>query len=421
MKTQQIDLQQFIESTSQSARELSNTRTDVKNRALEAVAEILDDNRQEILTANEKDLEGGREDGLSKAMLDRLRLTSDRIDGMIDGIRDVIKLDDPVGEIIGMSERPNGLKVGRQRVPLGVVGMIYESRPNVTVDASVLCLKSGNGIVLRGGSEAKHTNYLLVDLIQEALSPHLPEHSIRILRDQSHELVDEMLGLDDYIDVVIPRGGEKLIETVAQKSTIPVIKHYKGICHVYVSDNADTEMAHSICMNAKTQRTSVCNAMETLLLHEDLNNEFVEQLFQALNDENVELRLDSSLHNQFGKESKLYKEANDEDWSTEYLDSILSVRSVTSTEDAIDHINTFGNHSDSIVTEEYSESQKFIDEVDSAAVYVNASTRFTDGYEFGLGAEIGISTDRLHCRGPMGLRELTIPKYVVYGQGQVRT
>jgi glutamate-5-semialdehyde dehydrogenase len=421
MTTMQTNVKKLAKESREASRELSNINAKKKNEALTSIANALRDNREEIMAANETDLETARKEGLNEAMLDRLQITPDRLDGMIDGILDVVELDDPVGEIVDMKERPNGLKVGRQRVPLGVIGMIYESRPNVTVDAGVLCLKSGNAILLRGGSEAKNTNYLLVDLMQEAISPYLPESSVSILRDQSHELVDELLTLDDQLDVIIPRGGEKLIDTVAQKSTIPVIKHYEGICHVYVSAEADPEMAASICLNAKTQRTSVCNAMETLLLHESLPDELINDLLTSLAAEDVELRLSSDLRTRTGNLETTVSEATEEDWQTEYLDSILSVRTVESTESAIDHINTYGNHSDAIVTEDYSESQQFLDQVDSAAVYVNASTRFTDGYEFGLGAEIGISTDRLHCRGPMGLRELTIPKYVVYGQGQVRT
>lgn len=421
MKTAKPDVEALAESSAEAARELAKADTNLKNRALENLASVLEDHRDEIREANQKDLETARNDGLSEAMLDRLRLTPDRIDGMIDGIRDVVKLDDPVGEVLEVKERPNGLKVGRQRVPLGVIGMIYESRPNVTVDAGILCLKSGNAILLRGGSEAKNTNYLLVDLMQEALSPHLPEDAVRILRDQSHDLVDDLLTLDDSVDVVIPRGGEKLIETVAEKSTIPVIKHYKGVCHVYVSDRADPEMARDITLNAKTQRTSVCNAMETLLLDEDVSDDLVVEILTEMEEEGVELRVDSSVGDRLASVDVDVTEANESDWKTEYLDAVLSVRSVENLDAAIDHINTYGNHSDAIVTESYEQSERFLDEVDSAAVYVNASTRFTDGYEFGLGAEIGISTDRLHCRGPMGLRELTIPKYVVHGQGQVRT
>lgn len=419
MTTTATDVTELAEQARDAYRTLSTLDTNAKNDALKSIADALKNRREDILAANEKDLENGREAGLTDALLDRLQLTPDRLDGMVDGIHDVISLEDPVGEVIESTRRPNGLKVGRQRVPLGVIGMIYESRPNVTVDASVLCLKSGNSILLRGGSEAQHTNYLLVDIMQNAINRHLPEASVQILRDQSHDLVDEMLSLDDLIDVIIPRGGETLIETVADKSTIPVIKHYKGVCHVYVSDGADRSMAHDICLNAKTQRTSVCNAMETLLLNENIEDDFVETLLEDLADKGVELRADSKLMDR--ADALDLEPADQADWDTEYLDKILSVKTVGGLDAAIDHINTHGNHSDAIVTDRYEESQQFIDRVDSAAVYVNASTRFTDGYEFGLGAEIGISTDRLHCRGPMGLRELTIPKYTIFGEGQVRT
>lgn len=420
--TKQTDsIDAIVQDARRAYHSLATASTQTKNRALQATADTLQNERETIIEANQKDLKHGQEQGLTEALLDRLKLTPDRIDSMIDGIEQVISLEDPVGEITGMKRRPNGLKIGQQRVPLGVIGMIYESRPNVTVDASVLCLKAGNATVLRGGSEAKHSNYLLVDLLQEAIEPFLPESTVQILRNQDHSLVNELLTRDQYVDVIIPRGGENLIEAVTEQSTIPVIKHYKGICHTYVSDQADLEMAHEIVINAKTQRTSVCNAMETLLLHEDLPDDFIRDLFHHLQQQDIELRVDSTLHTKFTDSPFRLEKAEKSDWNTEYLDSILSVRSVQATTDAIHHINEFGsNHSDAIVTQNYDESERFLNEVDSAAVYVNASTRFTDGYEFGLGAEIGISTERLHARGPMGLKELTLPKYVIYGQGQTR-
>lgn len=415
--------QKLAEQADTASRQLASASTNQKNQALEAIANRLNDSRKEIIEANKKDLEYGRKEGLSEALLDRLRLTPDRIDGMIDGIRQVIDLPDPVGEIDSMKRRPNGLKIGQQRVPLGVISLIYESRPNVTVDATVLCLKSGNATLLRGGSEARHSNYLLVDLMQEALIDHLPEASVQILRDQDHDLVDELLTLDDHIDVVIPRGGEGLIEAVNDQATMPVIKHHKGVCHTFVSRHADQDMANSICLNAKTQRTSVCNAMETLLLDRGRSDEQKLELLSNLDREGVELRVGSSLLDRFSDHPDLeVHPATDDDWDEEYLDMILSVREVDGLEGALDHVHQYGsNHSDAIVTEDYSEAETFLNEVDSAAVYVNASTRFTDGYEFGLGAEIGISTERLHARGPMGLRELTVSKYVVYGDGQIRT
>ncbi len=410
------------EQAGQSFNRLATASTVEKNRVLEKLAELLDENRSRIKQTNQKDLKAGEQQGLSAALLDRLLLNDDRIDGMIEGLLTVMKLADPVGEMIDQTRRPNGLKIGRVRVPLGVIGIIYESRPNVTVDAAALCLKSGNCPILRGGSEATNSNCLLVDLIQQALDGILPRETVQILRNQSHSLVDEMLTLDNLIDVIIPRGGQGLIRMVTEKSTIPVIKHYQGICHTYVSDRADLKMAKQICLNAKVQRPGVCNAMETLLLHEKLPEKFVTELFDALLDESVELRLDQTLFNKFATQNDLFKQARDEDWDTEYLDLKLSVASVPDSSSAINHINRHGsNHSDAIITENYSEAEQFLDRVDSAAVYVNASTRFTDGGQFGLGAEIGISTERIHARGPMGLRELTIPKYVIHGQGQIRS
>ncbi len=417
-----VSISELAQQAKQASRKLASASTLDKNEALARLAQLLDENRERIKSANKKDLAAGREDGLSDALLDRLMLNNERIDSMIDGLHKIIDLEDPVGELIEQVKRPNGLKIGRQRVPLGVIGIIYESRPNVTVDAAALCLKSGNCTLLRGGSEARHSNYLLVDLIQEAFGDLLPAKAVQILRDQDHSLVDEMLRLDNFIDVIIPRGGEGLIKMVSEKSTIPVIKHYKGVCHTYVSNAADLEMARKICLNAKTQRTGVCNAMETLLLHDQLPDKFIRELFEALAERGVELRVDADLKNRIEDDKFELNPVSKDDWDTEYLDYILSVGLVETTDEAISHVNRHGsNHSDAIVTENYSEAEAFLDQVDSAAVYVNASTRFTDGGEFGLGAEIGISTERLHARGPMGLRELTIPKYVIHGQGQVRS
>lgn len=421
MKNKTSGVQNLASRAKEASRGLASISTTNKNQALGAIAENLDNHREEIKKANRKDLKSGRDNDLSEALLDRLKLTDDRIDGMIEGVRQVQQLEDPVGEIIEMKKRPNGLKVGRQRVPLGVIGIIYESRPNVTVDAAVLCLKSGNCTLLRGGSEAKHSNYLLIDLIQEAIKPHLPDNCIQILRNQDHGLVDEMLALDDYIDVIIPRGGEGLIDMVSKKSTIPVIKHYKGVCHTYVSADADLEEARKICINAKTQRPAVCNAMETLVLDQNMPDNWIKKILSDLTEKDVELRCDSYLLDLIEDTELEATEANTSDWDEEYLDLILSVKSVNGLQEAIEHINRHAsNHSDAILTKIYSEAEQFLNKIDSAAVYVNASTRFTDGFEFGLGAEIGISTERLHARGPMGLRELTIPKYVIYGQGQVR-
>lgn len=421
MEQTRQDVEALARRARESYRTLANAPTRRKNDALEAIARELRQRREDVLAANRRDVEAGREEGLSDALIDRLELTPDRLDGMIDGVREVVALEDPVGEVLGIRERPNGLRVGQQRVPLGVIGMIYESRPNVTVDATVLCLKAGNAVFLRGGSEAQRTNYLLVDIIQDAIEDFVPAESVQILRDQSHELVDEMLAQDDDLDVIIPRGGEALIRMVAEKSAIPVIKHYKGVCHVYIDPSADRDMAREIALNAKTQRPSTCNAMETLLLDETLEDMFVEELLEDLQAAGVELRVDAGLQERLEEADLDLQPASEADWSEEYLDLVLSVRTVPSLDEAIDHINTYGNHSDAIVTGRYADAERFLNEVDSSAVFVNASTRFNDGYEFGLGAEIGISTDRIHARGPMGLKELTIPKYVVYGNGQLRS
>ncbi|MFP4687787.1 MAG: glutamate-5-semialdehyde dehydrogenase [bacterium] len=417
-----FNLTETAKNARQAARTLAAASTEVKNRALEAIAVKIESNKEKIQKINQKDIEAGKKQGLSDALLDRLLLTPERITGMVEGIRQVKQLTDPVGEVLEMQRRPNGLKIGRQRVPLGVIGIIYESRPNVTVDAAVLCLKSGNCTILRGGSEAQHSNYFLVDIIQEAISPHLPATAVQIMRSQAHSLVDKMLKMDRSIDIIIPRGGENLIRMVTEKSTIPVIKHYKGVCHTYVSEQADKKMAKKICVNAKTQRPGVCNAMETLVLNKNLPLDFIKDLLATLHQAGVQLKVDGWLVDLLAGSTIPLEKASESDWNNEYLDLILNVKTVADLSEAIDHINTYAsNHSDAIITENYSEAERFINEVDSAAVYVNASTRFTDGFEFGLGAEIGISTERLHARGPMGLRELTIPKYIIYGQGQIRS
>ncbi len=417
-----FDLSKTVRKAKQASRKLASLSTADKNKAIENIAVGIEKNREKIQEVNKKDIRAGRKQGLSDALLDRLALTPERIDSMIAGVRQIKQLPDPVGEVIDMKRRPNGLKIGRQRVPLGVIGIIYESRPNVTVDAGVLCLKSGNCTLLRGGSEARHSNYLLVDIIREAIRDYLPVDAIQILRDQDHSLVNNMLKMDEFIDVIIPRGGENLIKMVAEESTISVIKHYKGVCHTYVSDQADKKMALDICVNAKTQRPGVCNAMESLVINRDLPADFIEELLVTLQKAGVRLKADAEMRNMMIDSPVKLEVAKEDDWGTEYLDLILSVKTVGGLDEAIEHINRYAsNHSDAIITEKYGEAERFLNEVDSAAVYVNASTRFTDGFEFGLGAEIGISTERLHARGPMGLRELTIPKYIIYGQGQIRS
>lgn len=392
--------------------------TSVKNAALEQMALNLINCKMILMAENEKDLRAAEKGGLSSAMIDRLRLTDSRIEEMAEGIREVIKLNDPVGNIMDEIVRPNGLKIQKVRVPIGVILIIYESRPNVTADAASLCLKTGNATILRGGKESIHSNIAIYRQISAALEKvGLDKNAVQVIETPDREAVDQLLKADTYVDLVIPRGGEGLIRTVVEKSTIPVIKHYKGVCHVYVDEYANQDMAKDICLNAKLQRPGTCNAMETMLVHEKISKTFLPNILKEMSDSGVELR---------GCEKCLkirpeIKRATAEDWSTEYLEKILSVKIVSSIEEALEHIATYGSsHSDAIITENTSNAKKFTDEVDSAAVYVNASTRFTDGFEFGMGAEIGISTDKLHARGPMGLNELTSYKYIVHGTGQIR-
>ena len=392
--------------------------TSVKNAVLEQMAINLLSNKKVLLAENEKDLNAAREAGLSSAMIDRLRLTDLRIEDMAKGIREVINLSDPIGEVMEEIVRPNGLKIQKVRVPIGVITIIYESRPNVTADAASLCLKTGNATILRGGKESIHSNVAIYWQISAALEKTgLDKNAIQVIETADRKAVDYLLKADKYVDLVIPRGGEGLIRNVVENSTIPVIKHYKGVCHVYVDEFADQDMAKEVCLNAKLQRPGTCNAMETMLVHESIAKIFLPDICRSMSDSGVELR-------GCEKSRKIMpeiKQATEEDWSTEYLEKILSVKIVASIDDAIRHISTYGSsHSDAIITEDKSNAKKFTDEVDSAAVYVNASTRFTDGFEFGMGAEIGISTDKLHARGPMGLNELTSYKYIIHGTGQIR-
>ncbi len=401
-----------------AGRVLAGLSTDVKNRALLIMADLIEERADSIKAENEKDLKAGREKGLSKAMLDRLLLNDKRIRAMAVGLREIASLPDPVGEVVKMWKRPNGLMIGKMRVPLGVVGIIYESRPNVTADAAGLCVKSGNAVLLRGGSEAINSNRVIVEILREACAKAgVPEDVVSFIDITDRAAVEEMLKLDQYIDIVIPRGGEGLIRFVAENSRIPVVYHYKGVCHTYVDKYADLKMAQEICFNAKVQRPGVCNAMETMLVHKDVAEAFLPPMCERFKEAGVELRGCART-----KEIVPWvKEATEEDWYEEYLDLILAVRVVDSLEDAIEHINTYGSHhSDAIVTENYERGMRFLKEVDSAAVYINASTRFTDGFEFGLGAEMGISTQKLHVRGPMGLEDLTCTKYIILGCGHIR-
>lgn len=397
---------------------LSNLSTLEKNKGLNAMANSLVNNKEEILKANKIDLQASMEKGTSKSMLDRLALTEERIEGMSNGLRQVVALPDPIGEVLGMWTRPNGLQIGQKRVPLGVIGIIYEARPNVTSDAAGLCFKAGNAVILRGGSEAINSNKAIVKVLREGLkSVGLPEDSIQLIEDTGREVATEMMKLNDYIDVLIPRGGAGLIQAVVKNATVPVIETGTGNCHIYVDEYADFEMAKNIVINAKTSRPSVCNAAEKLLVHEKIAKDFMPIILKALRDKDVEIRGDKS---SIAYDSSI-KKANKEEWYNEYLDYIIAVKVVNDIDEAIDIINHYGSgHSEAIITKDYGNSQKFLQKVDAAAVYVNASTRFTDGEEFGFGAEIGISTQKLHARGPMGLKELTTIKYIIYGNGQIR-
>jgi len=396
-----------------------NVSEEEKNAALEEMSAALLKKKDYILKENKKDIAKARAARLAAAFIERLSLSDKRIQEMADSLLEIARLSDPVGEVFKAWRRPNGLWIQKVRVPIGVVAIIYESRPNVTSDCIGLCLKSGNAVILRGGSEALNSNLAIFETLKEALVKRgLPENIISIVATKDRAAVDALLKLKDYIDVVIPRGGEGLIKKVVSVSRIPVIKHYKGICHVYVDEYADLNMAQNICFNAKVQRPGVCNAMESMLVHKDVAARFLPSMIKQFKSAGVQIR-GCAITQKIGKGS--VKRATEKDYRTEYLDLILSVKVVNDLEEAVNHINQYGSHhSDSIVTDNYDAGLKFLREVDSACVYVNASTRFTDGYQFGFGAEIGISTDKLHCRGPMALEELTTYKYMVFGSGQIR-
>jgi len=401
-----------------ASRELAKLNTGLKDRALGIIAAEIGANRSLIREENSKDVSAGIENGLSAAFIDRLTLDDKRIDGMIRILQEVMHLHDPVGEIFNMNTRPNGLKVGQMRVPIGVIGIIFESRPNVCIEVASLTIKSGNGVILRGGSDALHSNLLLTRLIREGLGKAgLPVDSVAIVEDTARDSVLQLVKLKEYIDVIIPRGGLQLIRFVEENSLIPVIRHDLGICHTYVDEFAGIEMARSICFNAKVQRPGVCNAMETLLVHEKIAPSFLPIMKKDYDKAGVKLKGCEKTRRVLPD----IEAASADDWSTEYLDLILSVRIVENLAEAIDHINTYGSHhSDSIVTDNYANGMQFISEVDSAACFINASTRFSDGNEFGLGAEMGISNQKLHVRGPMGLKDLMAPKYIIFGNGQIR-
>lgn len=389
-----------------------------KNKGLMAAAQEILDQQDKILAANAVDIENAKAKGMAQGLVDRLLLTSARIDGIVEGMRQVVGLEDPIGEVISMKQRPNGMMVGQKRVPLGVIGIIYEARPNVTADAFALCFKTGNAVILRGGSDAIHSNQAIVEVIRDGLKKcGIPEDAIQLLSDTSRETATEFMKLNGYLDVLIPRGGAGLIRSVVENSTVPVIETGTGNCHIFVDETADFDMALDILFNAKTQRIGVCNACESTLIHRSIANEFLPKMKERLDEKQVEIRADEdacAIIPEFVK-------ATEEDWGTEYLDYIMSCKIVDSVDEAIAHINKYNTgHSEAIITSDYDNAQKFLNEVDAAAVYVNASTRFTDGFEFGFGAEIGISTQKLHARGPMGLLALTSTKFIIYGNGQIR-
>ena len=397
---------------------LSQASTKVKNECLKNMIFYLKQDKDYIIAENKKDIDIAIKKGIPDPMIDRLELNEKRLASVIEGIEQVINLKDPIGEVMHMDKMPNGLLIGQMRVPIGVIGIIYESRPNVTVDAACLCIKSGNAVVLRGGSDAINSNIALVKSLKKALGKSgLPTDTIAIIEDTSRDAVNYFMKMNEYVDVLIPRGGAGLIKSTIENSTIPVIQTGVGNCHIYVDEHADLNMAEKIVINAKVSRPGVCNAAEKLLVHKDIAEEFLPKIVNSLNKHGVEIRGCQNTRKIAGN----IKEATDDDWGEEYLDYIIAIKVVDSIQEAVHHINRYGTkHSEAIITENYTNAQKFLSEVDAAAVYVNASTRFTDGYEFGLGAEIGISTQKIHARGPMGLKELTTTKYIIYGNGQTR-
>lgn len=402
----------------QAARKLATLSTAIKNKGLAAMASALEQHSAVLLAANAIDIQNGKNKGLTASLIDRLMLNEARIAAMAEGLRQIIALPDPIGEVLGMQHRPNGLDIGKMRVPLGVIGIIYEARPNVTVDAAGLCLKSGNACILRGGSEAIHSNTAIVKILTEAGKvAGLPAGTVQLIETTDRQAVNALLKLNQYLDVIIPRGGAGLIKTVVENSTVPVIETGTGVCHTFIDASADVEMAHKIAFNAKVSRPAVCNSMETLLVHQAAAAAVLPALLADYHQAGVELR--------GCPETRKYYEAvqpaTEEDWATEYHDLILSIRIVPDMDTALEHIAAYSTrHSEAIVTSDYANGRRFLQEVDAAAVYINASTRFTDGFEFGFGAEIGISTQKMHARGPMGLPELTSTKYVIYGDGQIR-
>jgi glutamate-5-semialdehyde dehydrogenase len=412
------ELMEKAKKAKKASAELVTKTTKQKNEALAAISKQLMEQQAFILEENKKDIENARAKGMTKALIDRLTLNEKRIQDMADSIHQLMDLKDPVGEILDSWERPNGLQIKKVRVPLGVVGMIYEARPNVTVDAAALCLKTGNAVILRGSSSAQYSNKAISDCIRRALEgTEIPTEAVQLLEDTSRETAQQLFTLNDYLDVLIPRGGKNLIQSVVKQATVPVLETGVGNCHIYIDESADKEMAIDIVINAKTQRPSVCNAAETVLVHENWAKQYFSELVKSLQENEVEVRGDEKAQ----KLASGLKQATEEDWSTEYLDKILAAKVVSSIEEAIQHINRYGTkHSEAIISNDEQNVAKFFTEVDAAALYHNASTRFTDGFEFGFGAEIGISTQKLHARGPMGLTALTTTKYTIYGNGQIK-
>jgi glutamate-5-semialdehyde dehydrogenase len=415
----EVMIRQMAKDARAAARKLRQVERPQKDEALKRMARMVAERKEAIFQENRKDLDGAEKSGLSPAMIDRLRLDAKTIDAMADGLLEVASLPDPVGAVTSMWKRPNGLTVGRIRIPIGVIGFIYESRPNVTVDAAGLCLKSGNAVILKGGSEAIHSNLALARILSEALNQSgLPSTAVQVIPTTERAATNVLLSLEGDVDLIIPRGGEGLIRFVTEHSRIPVLKHYKGVCHIYVDESADLGMAKSICFNAKVQRPGVCNAMETLLVHERVAQDFLPDMGRTLQEAGVEIR-------GCARTVALIpgaRPADESDWPAEFLDLILAVKVVSNMEEALEHIETYGsNHTEAIITRDYGRAQRFLSEVDSSVVLVNASTRFNDGYQLGLGAEIGISTSKLHAFGPMGLEELTTTKFIVHGSGQIRS
>ncbi len=416
-----MELLEICKQAKEVKQQIAVLSTVQKNQALSAVADKLVEKQKKLIDANSIDMENGRKNQMPEGLLDRLLLTEARIAQMAEGLRQLVSLEDPVGEVISMKKRPNELMIGKKRVPLGVIGIIYESRPNVTADAFGLCFKTGNVVILRGGKDAIHSNQAIVECIQEALAEQdLPKEAISLITDTSHDTAREFMHMNRYVDVLIPRGGAGLIRTVVENATIPVIETGTGNCHIYVDESADFQMACDIIINAKTQRIGVCNACESLLVHQNIVDGFIPVLEKRLAEKNVEIHADETIQKLSIAGANVIP-ATEEDWGTEYLDYKISAKTVASVDEAIAHINRYNTgHSEAIITNNYANAEKFLNEVDAAAVYVNASTRFTDGFEFGFGAEIGISTQKLHARGPMGLEALTSTKYIIYGNGQIR-